>query len=201
LGGITVQSLERVAGVLGATLEIRAHWYGADLDRLIDARHAALQEEVARFLVEHGWQVRAEVSFSHYGDRGRIDLLARWPPSGLVLVIEVKSQIGDIQDTLGRLDTKQRLARVVAKELAWTVTAAVPVLVVADSTPARRTISAHAAFFGQFTLRGRQAVAWLRHPVGTVPGGLLWLAKGPDSRGVSTNHAKRVRKGPDSHHM
>jgi transcriptional regulator with XRE-family HTH domain len=198
LGGITVQSLERVAMVLGATLEIRAHWNGADLDHLIDARHAAVEEAVARFLIHHGWQVRPEVSFSHYGDRGRVDLLARWPPTALVLVIEVWSQIGDIQDTLGRLHTKQRLAGVMAKDLGWTVSAVVPAVVVADSAAARKAITAHSSLFSGYSLRGRKALAWLRHPVGSAPNGLLWFANASDARGVRVNRAKRVKKGPDS---
>lgn len=42
------------------------------------------------------------MSFNHYGDRGRYDILAFHPPTGILLVVEVKTGIGDVQATLGR---------------------------------------------------------------------------------------------------
>ena len=65
-------------------------------------------------MASSGWSVRPEVSFNHYGDRGRVDLLAFHAASGVALVIEVKGSIGDLQDALGRLDVKLRLGRSLA---------------------------------------------------------------------------------------
>ena len=168
-------------------------WEGADLDRLVDASHAGLVESVASLLAGRGWLVRTEVSFNHFGDRGRVDVLALHPTARALIVCEVKSAIGDTQDTSGTLDVKVRLARTIAAGVGWDdVVAVVPALVVGDGRMARRVVRAHPAQFARFFLRGRSAVAWLRRPIG-APSGLLWFAKLPDSRGVTTNRDRRVR--------
>ena len=51
-------------------------WFrGADLDRLLDEGHAALVGAVASRLASLGWEVRPEVSFAVYAERGSIDLV------------------------------------------------------------------------------------------------------------------------------
>jgi hypothetical protein len=60
-----------------------------------------------------------EVSFNHYGDRGRCDLLAWHPLSRTLLIVEVKSRIGNVQDMLGRLDVKARLGPMLAAQCGW----------------------------------------------------------------------------------
>lgn len=193
LDGITVGTLARVASALGASMQIQVRWRGEELDRLIDAEHAALQQGAAADLVGAGWDVRVEVSFNHYGDRGRIDLVARHTDRGILLVIEVKSALGDVQETLGRLDVKARLGRQVASDLGWgQVVAVVPVLIIGDSKRARRTVGGHSALFARYNVRGRSAWAWLRHPTGTLPAGLLWFARRPDSRGVVVRRGQRA---------
>ena len=44
------------------------------------------REHVARLLTAAGWEVAPEVSFSIYGERGVIDVLARHPTAGSLLV-------------------------------------------------------------------------------------------------------------------
>src|SRR5574338_915677 len=133
LKGVTVGSLERVAQALGASLSLTVRWNGEQLDRLIDARHAAIQEATASLLASLGWEVRPEVSFNHFGARGRIDLLAYNRPLRLLLVVEVKSGIGDLQDTLGRLDVKMRVARHVSRDLGWQdALTSVPAMVIGE---------------------------------------------------------------------
>ncbi|HVM24289.1 MAG TPA: helix-turn-helix transcriptional regulator [Candidatus Limnocylindrales bacterium] len=196
LRGITVGSIERVVDALGGRLDVVMRWEGADLDRLMDALHAGLVEDVARSLAERGWSVRTEVSFNHFGDRGRVDVLAFHPGARLVVVAEVKSAVGNVQDTAGRLDVKVRLGRVIAAEVGWPdVAGVVPALVIGDTRSARRVVGAHPASFARFALRGRQAVAWLRRPVG-VPSGLLWFTNVTNSREVTTKRDRRVRSVP-----
>lgn len=85
-------------------------------------------------LAGFGWEVRVEVSFNHFGDRGRIDLIAYDAPRGILLVVEIKSALGDLQETLGRLDVKVRLGRQIAHELGWTeIATVIPTLVVGES--------------------------------------------------------------------
>lgn len=182
LAAVPVGTLRRIATELDASVSLHLRWRGEELDRLVDAVHAGLQQAAADLLLSLGWLVRVEVSFNHYGDRGRIDIIALHPGMRIVLVIEIKSGLGDLQDTLGRLDVKVRLGRQVAEGLGWSdVAAVVPVLVIGDTRTARSVVVRHNALFGRFDRRGRSALAWLRRPYGPTPAGLLWFANRPDS--------------------
>ena len=182
---MTVGHLDQIAAALGATLHVQLRWRGEALDRLVDAAHASIQQAAAEQLAAIGWIIRPEVSFNHYGDRGRVDLMAWHPPLRLVLVTEIKSGLGDLQETLGRLDVKTRVGRVIAGELGWfDVTAVVPALVIGDSRAARRAVAEHDALFARYAVRGRHALAWLRRPASPLPTGLLWFAERPDPQRV-----------------
>jgi transcriptional regulator with XRE-family HTH domain len=200
ISGMTLASIERIAEPLGASLQLVARWRGEQLDRLMDAAHAALQQAVAALLADLGWEVRVEMSFNQYGDRGRIDLVAYHRAMRIVLVVEIKTALGDLQETLGRLDIKVRVGRQVARDAGWTdVVAVIPALVIGDSRLARRTVAEHAALFARYERRGRTALAWLRHPASPMPTGLLWFANGPDSHGATIGRGRRAPKRPDSY--
>lgn len=166
--------IEAIAGALGARLDLRVMWNGPELDRLLDAAHSAMAASVKRRLERWGWLVRVEVSYSRYGERGRIDLLAWHPSTGILLVLEIKTDLVDVQDLLGTLDAKARLARHVAQQFGWSVRAVVPGIVFAERKTTRRRLRAVETLFDRFSLRGRAAVTWLRAPDG-VPSGLLWF--------------------------
>lgn len=175
-------------------MDVTLRWEGERLERLIDAGHAALQESTAALLRNLGWLVQVEVSFNHYGDRGRVDVLAFHPGTATLLVVEVKAAIGDIQEMLGRLHTKARLGEVIVRSIGWEAPKrVVPVFVIADFRSARRVVSTHAALFRGYTVRGRAALSWVRKPVSPVPAGLLWYVKLPDSHGVTITRSRRVR--------
>jgi transcriptional regulator with XRE-family HTH domain len=190
-------ALDRVTTALGARLFPNLSWQGEALDRLVDAAHADLQTNVAEMLRRLGWLVAVEVSFIHFGERGRYDLLAFHQATGTVLVVEIKTAIGDVQATLGTLDVKLRLALMCAHEQAWSgATTAVPALVIADERHQHRLVARHAALFARFDLRGRTARAWLGHPAAGV-GGLLFYLPMTDVRNTSlrkANRGRRVRK-------
>src|SRR6266849_762526 len=67
---VTVETLEKLARPLGARVVCRLSWQGEGLDRLLDADHAAIVEQVVRILRDVDWQVATEVSFNVYGERG-----------------------------------------------------------------------------------------------------------------------------------
>jgi transcriptional regulator with XRE-family HTH domain len=115
--GIKVGSLERLVTALEAELVIEIRWRGVELDAVLDRRHAALVTAAADRLGRARWIASPEVSFNHNGDRGRCDLVAWHEPTRTLLIVEVKSRIGKIQETLGRLDVKVRLGGVIADEL------------------------------------------------------------------------------------
>ena len=74
--GVTVKTLRTVFEALGASVSITPFWNGAALDRLLDEEHALLAGRFSQILTKYGWTVETEVSFSRYGERGSIDLLA-----------------------------------------------------------------------------------------------------------------------------
>jgi transcriptional regulator with XRE-family HTH domain len=191
---VPVGLIERLADALDASLDFTLRWQGEQLDRLIDAGHALLQEHTAALLASNGWVVRSEVSFNHFGDRGRVDVLAFQPSTRTLLVVEVKTAIGDLQETLGRIDIKGRLGTTLTQSTGWDVPqAVVPALVLADRRGARRTVAQHQALFTRYALRGRAALAWIRHPRAPAPAGLLWFVSLPDSHGATVTRGRRVR--------
>ena len=189
LESVSLPALRRCLGALDVRLHLVPRWRGADLDRLLDDQHSRLQALWAHRLERWGWTVLPEVSFNRYGDRGRIDLLAWHPARRVLLVIEIKTQIVDIQGLLGPLDVKLRVAAGIARERGWDPPlAVVPVLVVAESSTNRRRIASRAPLFRQLAVRGRAAISWLRRPGDPVTG-LLVLS---DLSPASTSSAGRL---------
>ena len=105
---LRIATVQALADSLGGRAELRLSWNGVALDRVLDAAQAALGAAVKRRLERWGWIVRAEVSFSRYGERGRIDLLGIHAATRLLLVVELKSELVDVQALLGSLDVKRR---------------------------------------------------------------------------------------------
>jgi Holliday junction resolvase-like predicted endonuclease len=98
-------------------VDVVARWRGGELERMVNRRHAALHEALARqFSRLAGWQLLAEVSFSIYGERGIIDALAWHAATRSLVVIELKSEIIDVQGLLGSVDRYRRLAARIARE-------------------------------------------------------------------------------------
>lgn len=188
--------LRRVCAAAGLRLELEGRWRGGELARLLDAAHAAIQERLKHNLEAAGWLAAAEVTYARYGERGSVDLLAWHPATAMLLVVEVKSTIADVQGLLRPLDAKVRLAGGIARELGWVASGVVPCLAAAGSSTVRRRIAEHPALFSRFALRGRAAAAWLRRPSATTPG-LLILLNPPPIRGGNGRRVARVRvRGP-----
>ena len=190
----SVAALLRVAEVLGGALRIDLLVPGGDVHRLLDADHAQLQNGWKGLLDDFGWEVEAEVTFNHFGERGSIDLLA-WHASGrLALVIEIKTAIIDVQALLAGLDRKVRIGRAIARERGWFPSVVVPVLIVAEGSTSRRRLAQHAALFTGLSLRGRQAQSWLRRPLAAAaPTGLLLLTKLSEGHRGDRRRAGRQR--------
>jgi transcriptional regulator with XRE-family HTH domain len=175
---LRLSTVEAIVAAVGARMELRVMWNGPELDRMLDAAHAAVQASVKVALERWGWAPRVEVSYSRFGERGRIDLLAWHPPGRILLVIEVKTELVDVQALLGSTDAKTRLARHVAEQFGWEVRHVVPGIVFAEDRTVRDRLRTVDVLFDRFALRGRAATAWLRRPSGT-PTGLLWFTTVP----------------------
>lgn len=192
---LSVSVVQAVIHALDARLEPRLLWHGPDLDRLMDAGHAALSAAVKRRLESWGWLVRVEVSYNHYGDRGRIDLLAWHSARRVVLVIEIKTSLADVQALLGSLDVKTRIAVKLATRFGWQVDRVLPAIVFSEDRSTRRHVFQLEGLFDRYNLRGRTAITWLR---GTTAddrslSGLMWFAKLSNACVVRIS-GQRVRK-------
>jgi hypothetical protein len=117
------------------------------------------------------WTSEPEVSFSIYGERGIIDVLAWHPTSRILLVIELKTEVVDVNELLGTLDRKRRLATEIARSTRWDPVAVATWVVVADSRSNRRAVAEHRTVLRtKLPIDGRGIRAWLRRPVGPVNG-------------------------------
>ena len=178
---VTVRTLIRVAGALDARVDVRLLWHGEGLDRLTDARHADLVERAIAILEASRWEAVAEVTFDLRGQRGSIDVLGFHPGTGVLLVVEVKSVVPDMQAMLAGLDRKTRLGPEIAHPRGWTAVQASRILVLPDDRTSRRRVEAHAATF-RSSLPARTAGMrrWIKHPAGVI-GGILFLPSDPEA--------------------
>lgn len=173
LDRLAVGTLRGCLAALEVRLDMVPRWRGAELERLLDEHHAALQAGWKQRLERWEWEARVEVSFNRYGERGRIDLLAWHAPLRILLVMEIKTEVVDGQGLLGGMDVKVRLAPFVAAGLGWRNPSLVlPALVVADDSTNRRRLARIQPLFTHLTRRGKAGISWLRRPQ-VSPGGLL----------------------------
>ena len=72
-----------------------------------------MHESVARVFRDElpAWMLAPEVSFSVYGERGVIDILAWHPGRRALLVIELKTDLVDMNELLGTFDRKRAPGR------------------------------------------------------------------------------------------
>jgi hypothetical protein len=170
LASVPFGKVRAVAAALDARIDAVVRWQGGDLSRLVSARHARMHEVLARyFLGLPGWIVEPEVSFSIYGERWIIDVLAWHPTSRILLVIELKTEIVDVNEMLGTLDRKRRLAARIANEHGWEPVATATWVVVADSRNSRRVVAEHATVLrAKLPTDGRGVGRWLRSPRGRL---------------------------------
>jgi transcriptional regulator with XRE-family HTH domain len=168
---ITVGRIRAVAKALDVRMELLPRWRAGDLDRLLNAKHSELHELVARHLVRlPGWVSQPEVSFAVYGERGIIDILAWHPGRRALLVIELKTDIADVNELVGTVDRKGRHAIKVATERGWISPRDTPPtvsiwVIVADGATNRRRVQAHRTMLrAAFPRDGRGIDGWLREP-------------------------------------
>jgi len=180
---MTVATIRSLATALEMRVELVPRWKGGDLDRLVSRAHSALHESVAN-VVRHrwpAWTLVPEATFSIYGERGAIDILAWHPGRRAVLVVELKTEIVDVNELLGTLDRKRRLTRRIAADRGWSPMTVSVWLIVSEGTTNRRRAAAHLTMLRAALPDGRAAVhRWLRDPVGDVAAMTFWS----DSRGA-----------------
>lgn len=192
-GAATVvgQTLKRIFAAVEADAVTVIHWRGGELDRLLDEGHADIVGRVVALLQARGWTVFPEVTFSEWGERGSIDILAWHEPSRTLLVIEVKTEITSIEEMLRKHDEKFRLAPGIAsKRFGMRPRTTARLLVIAESPTNRRRVDRMAAVINaSYPDRGPGIRAWLRNPAGPLSG-VLFLTGAPDR---ATRARRRIR--------
>lgn len=180
---IAIAALRRVAAALDIKITVTARWRAGDLDRLINAGHSAMHEAIAAFLSDApGWLAAPEVSFAIYGERGVIDILAFHPSTGSLLIIEIKTDLVDIQEMVGTFDRKQRLAKRIAGERGWSATTVSSWLVVAEGSTNQRRAAAHRTMLrNAYPDDGHALRKWIGTPVGTIHAMSFWSDANPGS--------------------
>lgn len=177
-GGIesfTGATVRRIAVALGARFEQQVLWQGEALDRLLDQDHAAIVEIVVRWLRDEGWTTVPEATYVFAGRNGSVDVLAFHPPTGTLLIVEVKSVVPDMQGMLRALHRKVRAAGVLAHDQGWRHRRVARLLVLPDDRTSRRRIAQHAATVeATLPARTREVRAWARRPDGPI-GGVLFV--------------------------
>lgn len=189
LGSLSVNVIRRIATVLDIRVDLLGRWRAGDLDRLLNSRHSALHEAVARAFRADvpDWTIRPEVSFSISGERGIVDVVAWHPARRALLIIELKTDIVDVNDLVGGVDRKRRLAGRIAAELGYHPLTVSTWVVVAPGRTNRRRIAVHGAMLrAAFPVDGRGVRCWLRDPDRAIDALSLW----PES------HAETVRSDP-----
>ena len=197
LGGMTVDRIRAIGAAVGVLIDLQPRWHGGELDGLLGARHSALHEAVAaRLATLTDWTLVPEATFSEFGERGAVDILAWHAPTRTVLVIELKTEIVDVQEMLGTLDRKRRLARSIARGRGWEPAVVATWLIVAASRTNRRRVDAHRTVLrNALPNDGRSMAAWLASPRGSIAALSFWPSNDAARSTPTLAPARRVRAG------
>ena len=176
IGQLTVATLRKLASAVGAEAVVTVRWRAADLDRLMDEGHATLVGAVVDLLTNAGWVVHTEVSFSVYGERGSVDVVGWHAATRTLLVVEVKTELVSIEETIRTLDVKVRLAaEVVTDRFGWEPLVRSHLLVLPARSTQRRQAGRHASVLERgFPIRGQELRRWIGSPDRSA-GGLLFV--------------------------
>ncbi|MGA3030605.1 MAG: helix-turn-helix domain-containing protein [Candidatus Limnocylindrales bacterium] len=188
LESLTVASVRTVARALDIRLPFEAWWRGAELPRLLDERHASLVGAVVARLRHLGWEVRVEHSFNVRGERGSVDVVGWLGSQAALLIIEVKSQLVDVQELLSTFDRKRRVVpAAVAADFGWRPFVVGQVLVLPEETVVRTAVARHAdVFAASLPARTVDVRRWCREPSQPLAG--IWFLR-------DSNTSNRMRAG------
>jgi len=196
VGRYPLDTIRAIARALGATVDSRLRYQGAELERIINAAHAGLHESVASFLETlEGWTWLPEVTFAHYGERGVIDILAWHAETRSLLIIELKTELVDPQELVATMHRRVRLGRTIALEQGWDPLTISAWVVVRASRSERRRLKRHEAILRRaFPADGRTMRGWMRQPYGTVSSLSMWTDVAPGGLRPTIGSVRRVQR-------
>jgi len=182
IDGLPVATIRLICRALDTSIQLAPRTRGPEPDRLLDARHARLVQAAIAALGP-GWAVVPEYTFNRYGERGSVDVVAWQPAAQALLLIEVKSELRDVQATLRAMDTRVRVVPgVVASERGWRTQTVGSVLALPADSTARRAVARLEGVFGAaLPARTVEVRRWVRRPAGRLRG--IWFLA--DARTVS----------------
>jgi transcriptional regulator with XRE-family HTH domain len=157
---LTLGTASTLVEATGARLVIGVEApYLADRARQHDAGHARLAASVVRRLRSSGWDVRTEVEVGGDRSRGWIDVLAFNPATGVMLVIELKTEIHDLGQIERSLGWYEREAWLVGRRFGWQPTTAMSclLLLMTEANDARAAANRRSINLG-FRFRARDLV-------------------------------------------
>jgi transcriptional regulator with XRE-family HTH domain len=191
---VRVGQLLSIALELKADIDVVLRWNGTELDRLLNAGHSAMHELVVGTLTAAAWDVVPERSFSIWGERGVIDLLAWHAETRTLLIVELKTEIVEVQRLIGTVDRYRRLAPHVVRDLGWEPLTVGVWVAVAESPTNRRRLGEHAAVIrAAFPSDGRTVTGWLRGPSGSLRALSFLSDAGLANRTAARSSRRRVR--------
>lgn len=197
VGGLTLGCVRRVVSALGMELRLELRGPPTLILRLRDVAHAGLVEELVAILRGSGWVALPEYTFNHFGERGSVDVVAWHPHWSTLLIVEVKTEIVDVQALLATFDRKSRVVpALLGRERGWKPRMVGRLLLVGNRSTARRVVRAHRhTFAAALPDQGRAARRWIGRPVGSLAA--VWFLSpttgGRDSRILTASERRRVR--------
>lgn len=147
---------------------------------------------MVRRLRSSGWDVRTEVEVGGDRSRGWIDVLAVNPATGVMLVIELKTEIHDLGQIERSLGWYEREAWLVARRFGWQPTSAMPclLLLMTEANDARVAANRTSIDLG-FRFRARDLVGIVGGRI--APDGPGWAAAMVDPRSKRRDWCRAMR--------
>jgi transcriptional regulator with XRE-family HTH domain len=157
---VTLDTAGRLLDALGVTAELSIGRPFVARSRQVDAGHARCVAYVQRRLERAGWLVRREVEVVHGRSHGWIDILAFNPETGVLLVVEVKTEIHDVGRVERTLAWYGRSAWAAARRVGWRPSAVrTALLVLATEANEERIRSNREVLAQSFPTRGMANLA------------------------------------------
>jgi hypothetical protein len=105
------------------------------------------------------------VSFSIYGERGVIDILAWHEATRSLLIIELKTELVDPQGLVATMNRRVRLGRRIAREQGWDPISISAWVILSEGSTNRRLVKRHAGLLrSAFPTEGRAMRHWVNQP-------------------------------------
>jgi transcriptional regulator with XRE-family HTH domain len=181
---LAAATLRRIFAAVDARWEPVVSWRGGDLDRLLDEAHSGVVAATVRRLQALGWEVAIEVTYSEFGERGSIDVLASRRD---LTVRKLDEKVRIVSGSLGR------------ERFGFTPRQVGRLLVLPATETARRRVRSHSTILDTaLPARGAMVRRWLRRSDGALAG--ILFVSDTNARGdtSSAGGGKRIRRRASS---